>query len=184
MVPSLRGWMTPRRRSLVIAGAVAGAALAAGALVSPLVFRRTDPIGDALQKAKFADLHGKSRSLSEWRGTLLVVNFWATWCSPCLEEIPLLMATRRLHAERKLEIVGIAIDQEAKVAQFAAKMQIDYPILVAGSDGLDLVRALGNRSGGLPFTVFLDRLGRPAQSKLGVLRQPELDAILAGLMNA
>ena len=79
--------------------------------------------------------------------------------------------------------MGIAIDQEAKVSQFAAKMQIDYPVLVAGPHGLDLIRTLGNKSGGLPFTVFLDRAGRMARSKLGVLRQPELDSILAALMN-
>jgi thiol-disulfide isomerase/thioredoxin len=173
--------MTPRKRSLLVSGLVAGTALAAGALVAPTVFRRGDPVAAALAGANLVDLQGKSRSLSEWRGILLVANFWATWCAPCLEEIPLLMSARRLRAGKGVEIVGIAIDQGAKVAQFAAKMQIDYPILVAGSDGLELIRALGNRSGGLPFTVFIDRHGRPAQTKLGVLRQPELDSILAAL---
>ena len=175
--------MTPSKRSLVISGLVASAALAAGALFSPIVLRRGDPVEGPLTGAKFVDLEGKLRSLSEWRGNLVVANFWATWCAPCLEEIPLLMAARRMRIGKGMEIVGIAIDQEAKVAQFAAKMQIDYPILIAGPDGLDLVRTLGNRSGGLPFTVFLDRQGRPAQTKLGVLRQPELDSILAALMN-
>ena len=175
--------MTPGKRSLLISGLVAGAALAAGALVAPAIFRRSDSYGESLANAKFVDLQGSPRSLAEWRGKWLVANFWATWCAPCLEEIPLLMATRRLRVGKGLEIVGIAIDQEAKVAQFAAKMQIDYPILVAGADGLELIRTLGNRSGGLPFTVFLDRTGRIAQNKLGVLRQPELDAILAALMS-
>jgi thiol-disulfide isomerase/thioredoxin len=174
--------MTPRKRSLLISGLVAGAALAAGALVSPTLSRRGDPVRDALADAKFVDLQGRSRSVSEWRGKLLVANFWATWCAPCLEEIPLLMAARRSRKDKGLEIVGIAIDLEPKVAQFATKMQIDYPILIAGADGLELIRTLGNRAGGLPFTVFLDRLGRPAQTKLGVLRQPELDTILAALM--
>lgn len=175
--------MTPRKRSFLISGLVAGAALAAGVLISPVVFRRSDPVGDTLASAKFLDLQGKSRSLSEWRGSLLVANFWATWCAPCLEEIPLLMAARRLRKRKDLEIVGIAIDQADKVQSFASKMQIDYPILIADSQGLELIRTLGNRSGGLPFTVFLDRVGRPAQTKLGVLRQPELDTILAALMN-
>src|SRR5262245_13672026 len=175
--------MSPGKRSLLISGLVAGAALAAGAVVAPAVLRRGDSAGESLASAKFVDLQGRTRSVTEWRGKLVVANFWATWCAPCLEEIPLLMAARRLRAGKGLEIVGIAIDQEAKVGQFAAKMQIDYPVLIAGVDGLDLIRTLGNRSGGLPFTVFLDRAGRIAQSKLGVLRQPELDSILAALMN-
>jgi peroxiredoxin len=92
------------------------------------------------------------------------------------------MATRR--ALKTIEVVGIAIDQASKVRQFAAKMQIDYPILLAESQGLALIRTLGNRSGGLPFTVFLDRAGKPAQTKIGVLRQPELDATIAALVGS
>ena len=168
---------------MLISGLVAGAALAAGAFVAPAVLRRGDSAGESLSNAKFVDLQGRPRSLSEWRGRAVVANFWATWCAPCLEEIPLLKAARQQRVGKGLEIVGIAIDQEAKVEQFAAKMQIDYPILIAGADGLDLVRTLGNRSGGLPFTVFLDRAGHVVRSKLGVLRQRELDAILGGLMS-
>lgn len=175
--------MSPGKRNLLISGLVAGAALAAGALVAPAILRRSDSGGDSLASAQFVDLEGKTRSVAEWRGKWLVANFWATWCAPCLEEIPLLMAARRLRTGNGLEVVGIAIDQEAKVSQFASKMQIDYPVLIAGADGLDLIRKLGNRSGGLPFTVFLNRAGRIAQVKLGVLRQPELDAILASLMS-
>jgi len=174
--------MTPGKRRLLLSGLVAGVAVAAGAIVSPVVLRRGASDSDPLASARFLDLQGKSRSVSEWRGRPLVVNFWATWCAPCLEEIPLLIAARRLYKGKELEVVGIAIDQVDKVSSFASKMQIDYPILIAGSDGLELVRALGNRSGGLPFTVFLDRFGRPAQTKLGVLRQPELDSILAALV--
>ena len=175
--------MSPGKRKLLVSGLVAGTALAAGALVAPAVLKRGTSPAESLASTRFTDLQAKPRLLSEWRGKWVVANFWATWCAPCLEEIPLLMAARRRRAGKGLEIVGIAIDQDAKVEQFAAKMQIDYPILVAGPDGLDLIRALGNRSGGLPFTVFLDPAGRIAQNKLGGLRQPELDNILAALMN-
>ena len=173
--------MTPRKRRILISGLVAGAALAAGAFVSPIAFRRADPAGGILASARFVDLQGKSRYLSEWRGKLVVANFWATWCAPCLEEIPLLMSTRRQHASKDMEIVGIAVDKVDKVSSFASKLQIDYPILIAGSDGLDLMRMLGNQSASLPFTIFLDRLGQPSHKKLGVLRQTELDSILAAL---
>jgi len=170
--------MTPSRRNLLVSGLVAAGALGAGAFVAVNLYRSRDEI---LGKARFVDLHGNPRALTEWLGKVVVANFWATWCAPCLEEIPLLMATRRKLAAKSIEIVGIAIDQVDKVKAFAAKLQIDYPVLVADAGALDLVRSLGNQSAGLPFTVFVDRAGRPARTKLGLLRQPELDSILAGL---
>ena len=173
--------MTPRRRNLLVAGLVAGTALGAGAFVAARVLRRS-PGAEALESATFVDLQGMKRALTEWRGKVVVANFWATWCAPCLEEIPLLIAARR--AQKSIEVVGIAIDQTAKVQQFVVKMKIDYPILLAESQGLDLIRTLGNRSGGLPFTVFLDRSGRPASTKIGVLRQAELDSTLAALVSS
>lgn len=173
--------MTPRRRNLLVGGLVAATALGAGAFVAGRVLRRS-PEAEALENATFVDLQGMRRALPEWRGKIVVANFWATWCAPCLEEIPLLMAVRK--AQKGIEVVGIAIDQATKVQQFVAKMQIEYPILLAESQGLDLIRTLGNRSGGLPFTVFLDRAGRPARTKIGVLRQPELDSTLAALVSS
>lgn len=172
--------MTPRRRDIVVSVAVAAAALAAG-LGAPKLLELTRRPDSPLRAARFVDLSGRARHLSEWTGKLLVVNFWATWCAPCLEEIPLLMAARRSHAGIDVEVVGIAIDLASKVSQFAAKLSIDYPVLLAGPDGLDLIRSLGNQSGGLPFTVFLDRAGTVVRQKLGVLRQPELDSILRDL---
>jgi thiol-disulfide isomerase/thioredoxin len=175
--------MTPRRRDLLVAGLVAGTALGAGALVAAKLLRRS-PEADALENARFVDLQGRARALNEWRGKVVVANFWATWCAPCLEEIPLLVSIRRAYAKNMIEVVGIAIDQAAKVQQFAAKMQMDYPILLAETQGLDLIRTLGNRSGGLPFTVFLDRAGKPTSTKIGVLRRPELDSTLAALVSS
>ena len=173
--------MTPQRRNLVVAGLVAATALGTGALVAPMVLKHPDRKSGALASARFADLQGKARALSEWRGKVVVVNFWATWCAPCLEEIPLLMTVRRAQAGRGVEIVGIAVDQASKVGEFAAKLKIDYPILLADTGGLDLIRDLGNKSAGLPFTVFLDRAGNVARTKLGILKQPELDSVLAAL---
>ncbi|MGH8675352.1 MAG: TlpA family protein disulfide reductase [Burkholderiales bacterium] len=135
-----------------------------------------------LRDARFLDLHGRSRILSEWGDRILVVNFWATWCRPCLDEIPMLAAARKFYASRGVEIVGIAIDLVAKVIEFAAKMSVEYPMLVADANGIDLMRRLGNHSGGLPYTVFLDRNRAPVRHKLGALRREELDAALGELL--
>ena len=140
-----------------------------------------DGKGEALRAASFADLDGKMRRLDEWRGRILVCNFWATWCAPCREEIPLLLEMRRKYGPGGVEIVGIAIDNAAKVRQFSASFSISYPILLAEADGLDLMRRLGNSGGGLPYTVIADREGTLVHRKLGALKQPELDSLLAPL---
>lgn len=130
----------------------------------------------------YPDLSGKPRRIVEWRGKVVAVNFWATWCAPCLEEIPMFQEVRRKHASQGFEIVGIAVDDVDKVAEFSRKLDISYPILVADGSGLALIRQLGNSSGGLPYTAFLDRAGRPTRSKLGTFTRPELDAFLAELL--
>jgi thiol-disulfide isomerase/thioredoxin len=125
-------------------------------------------------------MHG----VDEWRGKVLVCNFWATWCPPCREEIPLLVSQRDALASKGLEVVGIAVDSAPKVAEFAKTAKISYPILVAEASGIGLMRELGNRSGALPYTVFLDRDGTIVARKLGALHRPELERILQKLLRA
>lgn len=175
--------MALRRREALILAGVAAAAAAAGFLAAPklLEFGGGDP--DALRGAMFRDLAGKPRGLGEWRGKIVVLNFWATWCAPCLEEIPMLMKTRDKYARSGVEVVGIAVDLASKVSEFSKNMSIAYPVLVADSGGLDLMRKLGNRAGGLPYTVFLDRRGVPVKRKLGALKASELESILTRMLN-
>lgn len=109
----------------------------------------------------------------------MLVNFWATWCAPCLEEIPMLAELRRAHREKGFEVVGIAIDQVAKVREMVAKLSVEYPILLADSQGLQLLRELGNSSGGLPFTLMLDRKQQASGRKLGALKRPEAEAMVS-----
>jgi len=175
--------MTPARRELLILGGAGAAAAAAGFLVGPALLRLGgDEEGGALRAASFQDLDGRDRKMTEWNGRVLICNFWATWCAPCREEIPLLIATRGKYARIGMEVVGIAIDNAAKVREFASNFRITYPILLAESSGLDLMRRLGNAGGGLPYTVIADRKGRLAQRKLGALKEPELESFLAPLM--
>jgi thiol-disulfide isomerase/thioredoxin len=170
--------MSLRRREALALGGVALAAGAAGFLLGPRMLQREVAGGASLASARFRDLKGVSRGLSEWRGKVVVLNFWATWCAPCREEIPMLMAVRTKYASKGVEIVGIAIDQEAKVLEYVNEMKIDYPILIADAGGLELMRQLGNRATGLPYNVLLDREGNPRGRKLGALHQEELEGLL------
>jgi len=164
----------------VLAGAGL-AATAAGFLAGAVFFGNSEGDGGVMT-ARLPDLSGKPRQLSEWRGRVLVCNFWATWCAPCREEMPLLMATRTRYPG--IEIVGIAVDNADKVREFARSIGVTYPILLSEADGLEYMRRLGNSSGGLPYTVFFDREGKAAHRRLGALKQPELDRILGGMARA
>ncbi len=179
------------RREALILGAAGVAAAAAGFLVGPLLLRSTKGEGGAgsgeggnaggnaaLHSASFVDLSGKRRKLNEWQGRILICNFWATWCAPCREEIPLLMAAREKYGSQGVECVGIAIDNAAKVRDFTASLRISYPILLAEANGLDLMRGLGNSAGGLPYTVVADRHGGVVHRKLGAFHRGDLEAIL------
>jgi thiol-disulfide isomerase/thioredoxin len=171
-----------RRQTLILGGAGVAAA-AAGFLVGPALLRLgSDVDSKALLAARFSDLNGQPRSLADWSGRVLVCNFWATWCAPCREEIPLLMVTREKYGSKMLEVVGIAVDNAAKVRQFSASLHISYPILLAEADGLDFMRRLGNSNGGLPYTVIVDREGGLAHRKLGALSQQEIDQMLGSLL--
>ena len=174
--------MARGRREALVLGAAGIAAAVAGFVAGPILFGGGE--GEALRSASLLDLAGKHRLLAEWQGRVLVCNFWATWCAPCREEIPLLLAARDKYALSGVEILGIAIDNAAKVGEFTRILNITYPVLLAEADGLDLMRRLGNSSGGLPYTVFVDRQGGLAHRKLGALNWRELDAILGTLSKA
>lgn len=135
-----------------------------------------------LLAATLEDLDGKPQPLSQWRGKVLVVNFWATWCPPCLKEIPDFVRLQTRYGSQGVLFVGLAIDDKAKVADFVTKFGMNYPVLIAQKEGLNLARDAGNRLGGLPFTVIIDRHGRTAKVELGVLDEQKLAPILESLV--
>ena len=132
----------------------------------------------AVLAASFEDGSGRSRSLAEFQGKVLVVNFWATWCKPCLEEIPVFVKMQQKFGAEGLQFVGIAIDNPVKVREFAAKYQMNYPVLIGEMEAIELARAAGNTLGGLPFTVILDRKGRLIRTEIGGLNERKLIPII------
>ena len=141
-------------------------------------FAATERSGRALLSAPFTDLGGKRQALSNWSGNVLVVNFWATWCAPCREEIPTLKKMQKKYVAKRVQFVGIGIDNVSKIAEYSAEMNIDYVLLVGGREVLDLTKELGNRAEVLPFTVILDRLGKVTYAHVGVMTEAALDAAL------
>ena len=111
-----------------------------------------------------------------------MVNFWATWCAPCREEIPGFVRLQERHGGRGLQFVGIAIDQPDKVADFAREFSINYPLLIGGVESLDLLREAGNRQAVLPYTVVIDRQGKVASRQPGGLKEARLEELVKPLL--
>jgi thiol-disulfide isomerase/thioredoxin len=121
--------------------------------------------------------------VSEWDGQVLLINFWATWCAPCREEIPAFMAVRKQFQGKAFEIVGIAIDQPEFVTEYARDLAITYPLLHGGEDAIAVGSLYGNRQGTLPYSVLVDAKGRIAYiHSSGVLRESELSRRVAGIL--
>ena len=136
------------------------------------------PAPEGFMNVALLDLEGKKARLSDWHGKVLVVNFWATWCAPCREEMPTLIKAQTRLGARGVQVIGVALDEAARVGPFSAEIGVNYPILVAGIDGLEMVRVAGNEAGALPFTVFVDRAGKIIKSELGMVTEKSLDKTL------
>jgi thiol-disulfide isomerase/thioredoxin len=172
--------MPDRREILALAG-VGLAAAVAGAVLGPLALQSGSG-ASALLSTVFPDLTGQPRRLRDWRGKVAVCNFWATWCEPCREEIPLLITLYDKYRDQGVDVVGIGVDKLPNILEFAANLKVTYPLLVGDMRALDLMRGLGNAGGALPFTAILDRQGAVTYRKLGAFRQGELDSVLAHLL--
>jgi thiol-disulfide isomerase/thioredoxin len=139
-------------------------------------------VAERLYSTRLPDMKGDSQPLEQWRGRVLVVNFWATWCAPCREEIPGFVRLQERHGGRGLQFVGIAIDQPGKVADFAREFGINYPLLIGGTESLDLLREAGNRQGVLPYTVVIDRHGKVASRQPGGVKESRLEELVKPLL--
>ncbi|MEY2620080.1 MAG: hypothetical protein RL522_3082 [Pseudomonadota bacterium] len=165
------------RRAWLVAG-VGVAAAAAGAGLAGWRLRPAGPSGgpaDALWALTLETPSGAELVLASLRGAPLLVNFWATWCPPCVEEMPLLDRFFRENSASGWKVAGLAIDQPSSVRQFLARTPVGFPVGMAGLQGTELGRSLGNQTGGLPFTVVIGRDGTIRERKMGQVTPADLD---------
>jgi thiol-disulfide isomerase/thioredoxin len=127
---------------------------------------------------QLADREGQLRSLKDWQGKSLIVNFWATWCAPCRREIPLLQQIARERGKDGFQVIGIAVDFRDKVIEYADQIGIDYPLLIGEQEALDAATAFGVEAVGFPFTIFTDARGRVILLHMGELTADEAGLIL------
>ncbi len=137
---------------------------------------------DALFALTLPDSEGQPQQLAQWRGKVVVANFWATWCPPCRKEIPDFAEVSRNLAAMPVQFVGISIDSVDRVRNFDDEFDVPYPLLIAGPDVLKLAAGFGNSAQALPFTVIIDRDGRVRHIKLGTLNRSELEGKIRALL--
>jgi thiol-disulfide isomerase/thioredoxin len=138
--------------------------------------REPGPVETAFWQQQFSQLNGSTLDMSAFRGKPLVLNFWATWCPPCIAELPLLSAFYVENKSKSWQVVGLAVDQPSSVKRFLVESPLSFPFAMAGVTGTDLSRTLGNLSGGLPFTVVFGPAGDIRHRKIGRLSSSDLDA--------
>ncbi len=158
-------------------------ALAGGAYVARGIWSSA-PTTDAaaLFNVALPDAEGREQRLEQWRGKVLVVNFWATWCAPCRDEMREFVRFQRVDGAKGLQFVGIAVDQTDKVQQFAKEIDLNYPALIGGLGAMQLSQAMGNELMALPFTLVVSREGKIVHRQLGPLKQVQLEQIIGKLL--
>ena len=177
-----------RARTLAVFAVVAGLSAAGGVLYHLGSRGSAGPGGDPAEvlerilAAPHTDVKGEARRLGDWRGRVLIVNYWATWCAPCREEIPVFVRMQERYGGRGLQFVGIAIDQPEQVAEFAREFRINYPLLLGGVETIELVRQVGNRAGVLPYTLVIDRKGKLVSRETGGLKEARLERLVQPLL--
>ena len=169
------------RGRLLLVLLVAVIATVAGVAVYQLQDKRTASSAHGAQMlfaARLPGMDGKPQAVSEWRGRVLVVNFWATWCDPCREEIPTFIKLQNQYRDPGVLFVGIAVDQRDKVQAYAKEIGMNYPVLIGGLDSMDMARQLGNTKSVLPFTLVVDRKGDMVLSHYGAMSASQLEVAI------
>ena len=182
---------------VLVTGVLAALAAAGGFLVhrhldaSPAASAAAAPAAPALATVagelprpdfSLPDVDGRTRHVSEWQGKVLVINFWATWCPPCLEEIPMFNALQEELGERGLQFLGVAIDDVENVRAFAEEHAMRYPTLHGQLDAIDIGKRYGNTLGALPYTIVVGRDGAIAHTHAGPLDRATTTTLVEALL--
>ena len=137
---------------------------------------------DRVWAAELTDLAGRRQTLSQWRGQVVVLNFWAPWCPPCRKEIPGFIRLQQRYGAQGLQFLGVALDQPEPVREYVQAAGINYPILLGGMAAGMLSQAAGNSQGGLPYTLILDRRGQPVITLLGAVSEQRMEELIRPLL--
>lgn len=146
-----------------------------------------DPIASAraaqqIARMRLPDLTGAPQALEQWSGRVRVINYWATWCKPCREEMPVFSRLQERYLTRGVHFIGLSIDDAGKVRDYQKVTPVSYPLLIAQPEALALTVGLGNVVQGLPFTLVLDRQGKVAATRLGRYSEGELESLIQTLL--
>ena len=177
------------KRNLLVVGLVAVLGIAGGMYAglktrepaSPPVSPANVLSTNALFTLPLEDVKGEVHSLKKWQSRVLLINFWAPWCAPCVEEMPALSQLQRTLQSRDIHIIGIGIDSKENIVQFASQHQIRFPLYIGGMNAVEISRKMGNANGGLPFTVLVGKDGQIKKTYLGRLDIPEVQKDLSAL---
>lgn len=163
---------------LAAAGVAAGAGVAwwRGQASAVPVAPASAPLGDAFWAQRWETPQGSPLPMRSFFGRPILLNFWATWCPPCIEELPLINTFYRQNKANGWQVLGLAVDKPSPVRAFLKKTPLDFPVAMAGLSGVELARSLGNLAGGLPFSVVVGSDGGVLHRKLGRLTSSDLDA--------
>ncbi len=146
------------------------------ALSAGLFVQRTADVKQSIVALDFSlpDSTGKQRHISEWKNKLLIINFWATWCPPCLKEIPSFIKLQNQYIDSDLQFIGIAIDEKDAVVDYLKTININYPILIGEDTAIDLSRQLGNIINAVPFTLIINQQGQIIHRQPGEISNEEI----------
>jgi len=139
-------------------------------------------VGQPRPDYSLSDSNGVQVSAADFDGQVLLINFWATWCAPCVEEMPMLSELQQQYGKAGFQVVGIALDDPQKASKFAELLDITYPALFGTIDAVLVGREYGNRAGMLPYSVLVDRQGIVQWAYLGALQRPELETLIQSLL--
>jgi len=172
-------------KKILLFGGVALMALAAGLFSQQRLAVATENATPAAGvQFAYPDVQGQLQNADRWRGKILVINFWASWCGPCLKEIPEFVALQREYADKNVQFIGIAIEDQAPVADYLQRVSVNYPMLVAGDAGSNLARQWGNIINAVPFTVIVNAQGQIVHRQPGELSREQFVKVVTPLLTA